>query len=454
MGTYRIPGPLCAETQAIGVSDGTSCPWASSAPGPVNGAGRGWAHEHDPRTIWRRLRTVHEALAMSEVLVHGAVWRETACDVGHLVDDLWPALRLALGVLGVTAVLGGVIGAAFGALAGGFGAVPGGAAGVLAGADLGLAVLGWLGLAMLVEPAAHSLGELSATLRSATVTAWEAYGRPDSDSQLRLAAAGYAQSVAILMRLVLMGIVARLSARPALAVTTRAAASLTRASEAGATGESVASLVASLRQTRLGRPFADWVEGHSQELLNNPRLRAQAATTPAASGSSSATTPSQMRRGSAPPPAAEDVSIAKQSTARKGVFGEHHADTWMDRHDMEKLNGPLTQLDDAPQGTGIDGVWRNPVPPPEFVVTEAKYGASDLGSLTDGTRQMSDKWIDARLDKAVGPDLADEIRDADARGQVQKWLLQVDQNGAVRRSLLTESAPNSIVRTPLPDGFP
>lgn len=49
---------------------------------------------------------------------------------------------------------------------------------------------------------------------------------------------------------------------------------------------------------------------------------------------------------------------------------------------------------------------------------------------------MSDDWVDARLNKAVGEQTANTIRDADARGQVEKWLLQVDENGNVTKSVL------------------
>ncbi len=56
---------------------------------------------------------------------------------------------------------------------------------------------------------------------------------------------------------------------------------------------------------------------------------------------------------------------------------------------------------------GIDGVYKRTVMAPdgtlktEYVVAEAKYGTSQLGQTKTG-QQMSDQWINARLDKAMG----------------------------------------------------
>lgn len=43
-------------------------------------------------------------------------------------------------------------------------------------------------------------------------------------------------------------------------------------------------------------------------------------------------------------------------------------------------------------------------------MVDAKYGSAQLSTLADGTRQMSDAWIDPRLNDAVGQTVADEIR--------------------------------------------
>ncbi|GAA0824221.1 hypothetical protein GCM10009111_34820 [Colwellia asteriadis] len=57
--------------------------------------------------------------------------------------------------------------------------------------------------------------------------------------------------------------------------------------------------------------------------------------------------------------------------------------------------------DYKPGETGIDGIYLHPNPPPDYVITEAKYNTAQLGKMKDGTKQMSNKWInDERLKKA------------------------------------------------------
>ena len=134
----------------------------------------------------------------------------------------------------------------------------------------------------------------------------------------------------------------------------------------------------------------------------------------------------------------------------KGVYGEAQSDNYMQEEGFQKLNGDIVKVGDPPLGPGIDGVWRNTAPPPEYVITESKYGSSTLSTLKDGTKQMSDDWVDQRLNKAVGEQTANAIRDADARGQVEKWLLQVDENGNVSKSLV--DADGNIVDPTIPGG--
>ena len=122
--------------------------------------------------------------------------------------------------------------------------------------------------------------------------------------------------------------------------------------------------------------------------------------------------------------------------SEKGVYGEAQADNYMDEKGFQKLNGDIVKVGDDPLGKGIDGVWKNTTPPPDYVITEAKYGTSKLGTLQDGTKQMSDKWVNQRLNDAVGENVANDIRKADMRGQVEKWLLQVDENGTVTKTII------------------
>lgn len=64
----------------------------------------------------------------------------------------------------------------------------------------------------------------------------------------------------------------------------------------------------------------------------------------------------------------------------------------------------------APTHQGIDGVYYKLNGHPPYIIGEAKYGSSKLGSTKDGM-QMSDTWINGsnRLVNAVGKDVADDI---------------------------------------------
>lgn len=138
----------------------------------------------------------------------------------------------------------------------------------------------------------------------------------------------------------------------------------------------------------------------------------------------------------APRPEEREWVDRDATKSEKGVYGEAQADTYMEEDGFQKLNEDIVKVGDDPLGKGIDGVWKNTNPPPEYVITEAKYGTSQLSKLKDGTKQMSDKWVFDRLGDAVDEDTELQIRDAQVRGQVEKWLLQVDENGNVTKTII------------------
>lgn len=73
-----------------------------------------------------------------------------------------------------------------------------------------------------------------------------------------------------------------------------------------------------------------------------------------------------------------------------------------------------------PGAKGIDGVYRNPSPPPDYVVTEVKYNTSQLSKrLADGTNQMDDRWLGSRLADKVGEVEAELIHEAMDAGTVE-----------------------------------
>ena len=111
------------------------------------------------------------------------------------------------------------------------------------------------------------------------------------------------------------------------------------------------------------------------------------------------------------------------TNAEKGIYGEHVSDVFMANRGYTKVNdgGRMTQVGDAPRGTGIDGAWRNPNPPPEFIITDAKYGTSQPKMTADG-KQMSEKWVKGsnRLERATGLRQSQQIEDAMTRNSVER----------------------------------
>jgi hypothetical protein len=118
------------------------------------------------------------------------------------------------------------------------------------------------------------------------------------------------------------------------------------------------------------------------------------------------------------------------TTGLKGVFGEHISDALMDKLGHKKLNGALTQIGDSPIGNGLDGVWKGANPPPAYIITETKFGSSDLGDTKDGV-QMSNNWIRKRLPKACTKKDALAVRKEmdKAKPSVEKWIIHVDDAG-------------------------
>ncbi|MFG6177471.1 hypothetical protein ACGTN6_09525 [Halomonas sp. THAF12] len=97
-----------------------------------------------------------------------------------------------------------------------------------------------------------------------------------------------------------------------------------------------------------------------------------------------------------------------------------------------------------PGQTGIDGLYRTPPHkrPPDFVVTEAKFGRARLGKLADGTKQMDNRWVERNLAKAVDDDpvLLDEVQASWDAGRIDKYLVRVKPDGSSRVRLLDDNA--------------
>jgi len=132
------------------------------------------------------------------------------------------------------------------------------------------------------------------------------------------------------------------------------------------------------------------------------------------------------------------IESRKKRTPHQGAaFGETTAHKLM----TDKGLQPMGKTDGVYRAgeKGIDGVYRNPNPPPEYVITEAKYNKARMRDTKDGP-QMSDKWVRNRLDTKVGPAEAGKIRRAMNKGQVEKILIRVGEDGTPTMTRLGPTA--------------
>ena len=211
-----------------------------------------WTTWLGPLDCTDNLKALKEAYEIGVMEMPAEVYKETGYQLSQFLDALIPGLIQALIALAASTALGGAIGAVVGAFFGGAGAIPGAVGGAAVGFDLGLAVLGWLGLGFLAYSIGHSLGELTALLELAVRRAWDAPNSPQPRVQIRLAGKDFARSGAILIRLVLQGIAMWLTQKGV---------------------NKIGELVAELRKSKLGPRFAAWVEENAAALMRDPRLK-------------------------------------------------------------------------------------------------------------------------------------------------------------------------------------
>ncbi|ROQ28847.1 hypothetical protein [Gallaecimonas pentaromativorans] len=92
--------------------------------------------------------------------------------------------------------------------------------------------------------------------------------------------------------------------------------------------------------------------------------------------------------------------------------------------------------------SGIDGVYENLHPKPDYAIVEAKYNTAKLGETNDG-KQMSDRWITADSSKRLKDAGLDEseVRKIEKglrrnKGDVEKYLIRNKKDGSLRLSKL------------------
>ncbi|WP_343819145.1 hypothetical protein, partial [Colwellia asteriadis] len=129
----------------------------------------------------------------------------------------------------------------------------------------------------------------------------------------------------------------------------------------------------------------------------------------------------------------DDFTEFKSMNHKKAAAGEYNSHQLM----TEKGYTPLGKTDGNYKAgeTGIDGIYLHPNPPPDYVITEAKYNTARLGKMADGSKQMDNDWVNNdRLRKAgLNKEQREEILEAlaDNDGNVQKLLIRNKEDGTL-----------------------
>ena len=110
-------------------------------------------------------------------------------------------------------------------------------------------------------------------------------------------------------------------------------------------------------------------------------------------------------------------------------------DIFFERMGCKRISYDRVESLDDKIKQGIDRVYECKNPPPKYIIGEAKYDTSQLRTLPNGTKQMSDEWIfnQGRLEKSVGKKMADKIRDTlmDNSENVSKQVVHIYPRGQI-----------------------
>ena len=124
--------------------------------------------------------------------------------------------------------------------------------------------------------------------------------------------------------------------------------------------------------------------------------------------------------------AAERTGPQNLSSLQKGNYGEMKMDRYFENQGYKRVSVKRVTDLNTPTHLGIDGVYYKTDGHPPYIIGEAKYGTSRLGVTKDG-KQMSEKWIETRLAKAVPPEV---LRDMQLQGYGSS-LVKVSPEGNI-----------------------
>lgn len=218
------------------------------------------AVRNEARLLSARATCLQQALDLSEGLAAAQVLRDFRdLELKQVIGPILAVLRECVTVMLASTGGGALIGGVAGAFAGGVGAVPGVALGATLGAQLGELILLLMGLKALTEYIVQNMPEISRSYWHGIREAWLAARLTPLPQQpvhvdqpaLRHAADTLARAHIAMLVLLLTGIVAYL------------------AKGRGSIGD----LAKSVRGSKLGPGFAEWMVGNEGRLKAEPRLR-------------------------------------------------------------------------------------------------------------------------------------------------------------------------------------
>lgn len=132
----------------------------------------------------------------------------------------------------------------------------------------------------------------------------------------------------------------------------------------------------------------------------------------------------------------------RNNTHETGNYGEMKTDQDLRLKGYERISNDMVTDIDQNGHQGIDGVYYNPDGKPQYLIVDAKYGSAQLNPDTKDGKQMSENWIDRRLDKDVGKEKADDIRMEKLLNpdNVGCYVAHVDKDGNVTYDKLDSDA--------------
>ncbi len=127
-----------------------------------------------------------------------------------------------------------------------------------------------------------------------------------------------------------------------------------------------------------------------------------------------------------------NADLNKLDPQAKGNYAEMKVDRDLASKGYERISRECVTDLKTNTGHGIDGVFKNKKTG-KILITETKFNKSALATTHQDGKQMSENWIENRLDDAVGKEMADKIRMDSSLNpdSVESVLAKVDLNGDI-----------------------